>query len=116
MHNNGDITVASNVAVTTYLGGIGSVTGASFSYCSNTGNLCAYNTTSAGIYVAAMNCIVTKCTNCLISGTVQRKADAAPVTLSEETYLTYTFQKAATADKIVDCYFTGPFVPEPVEK
>ena len=112
MHNNGDITVASNVAVTTYLGGMGSVTGASFSYCSNTGNLCAYNTTSAGIYVAAMNCIVTKCTNCLISGTVQRKADAAPVTLSEETYLTYTFQKAATADKIVDCYFTGPFVPE----
>ncbi len=108
--------MAPTVAATTYMGGMGCVTGASFSYCSNTGDICAYNTSSASINVGAMNATVTKCSNCLIKGNIQRKGDATPIAITAENILTYAFQKATTADKVVDCYCEGDFIPEPTQE
>jgi hypothetical protein len=62
-----------------------------------------------------MNTTTKKVSNCLISGSIQRKGVATPVTITEENYLTYTFSSAqaeGTAN-IVDCYVEGPFIPEP---
>ncbi len=114
MHNSGNITVCPGVNVTTYCAGIGNLTTTTMSYCSNTGAICTYGVTAGTCSVGIMNTSALKVSNCLISGTIQKKSDASPITITEENYLTYTFNSKQTSTaKIVDCYCTGPFIPEP---